>query len=402
MSQTRISSRSALLVVTLFCLLVPASAVAAGAPAEVTVRVEGLTETKLPPTVVTTTTNAVVKDGNQADSCPGTSALGALDLATAGNWSGPWEAKYNQYSIFAIEGEAHEFEESASANYFWSFWLNDKESELGACETELQPGDRVLLFPSCYGTACPTPEPTPLEIEAPTTANVGEATAVSVKQYNAKGEASPAVGASVIGGGAGATTDAQGHATLKFIGAGTYTLLVNGAAAGPPAVRTETTICVHNGPDGTCGTQLLSACATESVPAGGCGGPGFVPPPPAIVTTVAAGVKPGHVYSKHKAPRILKGVVKVPAGGTLKDVRISLVRRSGKRCFAFNGSKERFVKSRCGATKFFSVGATASLSYLLPAALPAGHYVYDIEAVDASGHATKLVAGMSHVVFYVK
>jgi hypothetical protein len=402
MSQMRISSRSAFLAVALFCLLVPASAVAAGAPAQVTVRVEGLGETKLPPTVVTTTTNPVVKDGNPADSCPGTSALGALDLATAGNWSGPWEAKYNQYSIFTIEGETHEFEESASANYFWSFWLNDKESELGACETELQPGDRVLLFPSCYGTACPTPEPTPLEIEAPVTANVGEATAVTVKQYNAKGEASPAVGASVIGGGAGATTDTQGHATLKFIGAGTYTLLVNGAAAGPPAVRTETTICVHNGNDGTCGTQILDACATESVPPGGCGGPGIVPPQQSAVTAVAGGVNAGRVYSKRKAPRILKGVVKVPAGGTLKDVRISLVRRSGKRCFAFNGSKERFVKSRCGAVRFFSVGDTESFSYLLPAALPAGHYVYDIEAVNASGQATKLVAGVSHVVFYVK
>lgn len=402
MSQRRISSRSALLAVALFCLLVPASSVAAGVPAQVTVRVEGLGETKLPSTVVTTTTNPVVKDGNSADSCPGTSALGALDLATAGNWSGPWEAKYNQYSIFTIEGETHEFEESASANYFWSFWLNDKESELGACETELQPGDRVLLFPSCYGTACPTPEPIPLEVEAPTTANVGEATAVSVKQYNAKGEPSPAVGASVIGGGAGATTDSQGHATLKFIGAGTYTLLVNGAAAGPPAIRTEATICVHNGPDGTCGTKAPITCATESVPAGGCGGPAPVAPQQSAVTARVGGVQTGHVYSKRKAPRILTGVVQVPAGGTLKEVRIGLLRRTGKRCFAFNGSKERFVKGRCGAVKFFSVGDTESFSYLLPAALPRGHYVYDIEAVDASGHATKLVAGVSHVVFYVK
>ncbi len=401
MSKARIFSRSAVLVLALICLFVPSSALAAGTPAQVTVRVEGLSETKLPPTLVTTTTTPVVKDGNEADSCPGTSALGALELATAGNWSGPWEAKYNQYSIFTIEGETHEFEESASANYFWSFWLNDKEAELGACEIEVHAGDRVLLFPSCYGTTCPTPEPTPLELEAPTTANVGEATAVSVKQYNAKGEASPAVGASVIGGGAGATTDSQGHATLKFGGAGIYTLQVN-AGAGPPAVRTEATICVHNGPDGTCGTQVLTACATESSPAGGCGGPGIVLPPPATVTTVAAGVKSGRSYSKRKAPRILKGTVTVPTGATLKEVRIGLMRRNGKRCFAFSGSKERFVKSRCGALRFFSVGDTESFSYLLPAALPAGHYVYDIEALDASGRATKLVPGVSHVVFYVK
>ncbi len=402
MSQTRISSRSALLAVALFCLLVPASAVAAGAPAQVTVRVEGLSETKVPPTLVTTTTTPVVKDGNEADSCPGTSAAGALQLATAGNWSGKWFGNEVGYSVETIGGESHPFELGSNANYFWSFWLNDVfQTEHGVCGVEAEPGTHVLLFVECEGSECP-PNPTPLEIEAPATANVGEATAVSVKQYNAKGEASPAVGASVIGGGAGATTDAQGHATLKFIGPGTYTLQVNGAAAGPPAVRTETTICVHNGPDGTCGTQLLTACATESVPAGGCGGPGFVPPPPAVVTTVAAGVKSGHVYSKRKAPRILKGVVKVPAGAVLKEVRISLVRRKGKRCFAFNGSKERFVKSHCGASKFFSVGDTESFSYLLPAALPAGHYVYDIEAVSNAGQVTKLVPGVSHVVFYVK
>jgi hypothetical protein len=403
MSQMRIFLRSAPLAVAFVCLFVSASAVAAGAPAQVTVRVEGLSETKVPPIIVTTTTNPVVKDGNSADSCPGASALGALDLATAGNWNGPWEAKYNQYSIFTIEGETHEFEESASANYFWSFWLNDKDSELGACETELQPGDRVLLYPSCYGTSCPMPEPTPLEIEAPTAANVGEATAVTVKRYNTEGEASPAVGASVIGGGAGATTDSQGHATLKFFGAGTYTLLVNGAAAGPPAVRTETTICVHAGNDGTCGTQpTLFACATESVPSSGCGGPPIVVPQQSALTTLAGGVKTGHVYSRRKAPRILKGVVTVPSGGTLKDVRISLERRSGKRCFAFNGVKERFVKGLCGAARFFSVSNTESFSYLLPASLPAGRYVYDIEAIDGTGKPTKLVPGISHVVFYVK
>ena len=399
MSQARIFSRSAVLIVALFCLFAPASALAAGAPAQVTVRVEGLKETKVPPTVLTTTTTPVVKDGNPEHSCPGTSAAGALDLATKGEWAGKWFSGLG-YSVETIENESYPFTQP----YYWTFWLNHKPQEVGVCGVEVESGNEVLMFPECFSEnagECPL-NPTPLGIEAPSISNVGEEVPVIVEQYNAKGEASPAVGASVIGGGAGATTDAQGHATLKFGGAGTYTLQVNGAAAGPPAVRTETTTCVHNGPDGTCGTQLLTACATASVPAGGCGGPGFVPPPPAIVTTVAAGVKPGHVYSKRKAPRILKGVVKVPAGAALKDVRISLVRRSGKRCFAFNGSKERFVKSRCGVVKFFSVGDTESFSYLLPAALPRGHYVYDIEAVDASGHATKLVPGVSHVVFYVK
>jgi hypothetical protein len=394
MSQIRVSVRLALFVGALLCLLACASAAQAGSPATVTVRVEGLTETKVPPTTLTTSTTPVVKDGVPADSCSGTSALGALDLATGGSWSGPWEAKYNQYSIYTIAGEIHEFDEKSTANYFWAFWLDNKEATVGACEAELQNGDEVLFFPSCYGTTCPTPAPTPLAIEAPPTANVGEKVPVTVKQYNPGGEASPAVGADIEGGGAGATTDGQGHATLTFTGHATYALRVRGAE-GTPAIRTETTICVHNGNDGTCGTTLPGIAKSILN-----GGPEIVH----LTTDVPAvsGVKNGHHYRRHKAPRILRGLVQVPAGGVLHDVLISLQRRNRGRCQAFSGASETFVHARCGVKRFFSVGAAESFSYLLPVALPSGHYVYDIEAIDGSGHPTKLVAGVSHVVFDVK
>lgn len=398
MSKKRISSRSSLLLVALFCLLLPASAIAAGSPAEVTVRVEGLTETKVLPTLVTTTTASVVKDGNSSDACPGTSAIGALELATAGNWSGPWEAKFNQYSIFTIEGETHEFEESAPANYFWSFWLNDKESEVGACEAELQKGDQVLFFPSCYGASCSVPAPTPLAIEAPASANSGEVVTVTVKQYNTKGEASPAVGANVSGGGTGAVTDSQGHATLKFIGDATDTLRASGAAEGPPAIRTETTICVHEGDDGTCGTTSPKL--------------GFGPAPPStgpvkseqVHSTLIAGVggvREGHVYARRHAPRVLKGKVvsKVP----VNSISIGLRRSWHGRCWAFNGKLERFVKARCGHDSFFKVSSGGtSFSYLLPSKLPPGRYVFEIQATDAAGDHSAIHLGSSRVVFYVK
>ncbi len=391
----RIYLRAFLLIGALFSLLVPASAFA-GSPATVTVRVEGLTETKLLPTSVTTTTTPVSNDGNSADSCPGTSALGALQLATGGDWSGPWEAKENQYAIYTIEGETHEFEASSNANYYWSFWLDNKEATVGACDAELQAGDQVLFFPACYGAACPTPEPTPLALYVPATANVGEQVDVTVEQYNSKGEPTPAVDANVGGGGTSAVTDSQGHATLKFAGDGIFTLRATGGFEGPPAIRTETTICVHEGNDGNCGTTRPSVPIVK-------GGSEIVPvTTPSADVPIVGGVKNGHHYPRRKGPRILGGLVKVPEGGTLREVRISLQRRVGKRCFAFNGITETFVRARCGVTRFFSVGASESFSYLLPASLPKGSYVYDIEAIDDAGQATKLAPGVSHVVFYVK
>jgi hypothetical protein len=380
---------------TLLISLFAAQTVLAGTPENVTVRVEGLTETKLLPTSATTTTTPVSKDENSADTCSGTSAIGALQLATAGNWSGPWEAEFNQYSIYTIEGETHEFEASSSANYYWSFWLDNKEATVGACEAELQAGDQVLFFPACYGAACPTPEPTPLGIQAPATANAGEPVNITVVQYNTKGEATPAVGANVGGGGTSAVTDSQGHATMKFAGDGTYTLRASSGFQAPLAIRTETTICVHEGNDGTCGTTVPSVSATpKSLPQ-------IVGPPLADVAMVG-GVTNDHHYSRRKGPRILEGLVQVPAGGSLREVRISLQRRQGKRCQVFSGARAAFVHARCGARRFFAVGGAESFTYLLPAALPTGRYVYDIEAVNDAGSATKLVTGVSHVVFYVK
>jgi hypothetical protein len=392
MSQRRIHSRSALLVLALFCLLAPGSALAAGTPAAVTVRVEGLSETKVLPTLLTTTTAPVVKDGKPEDSCPGTSAAGALEVATKGEWGGKWFSGLG-YSVETIENEGYPFTQP----YYWTFWVNHKSQEVGVCGVEMKSGDEVLLFPECFSEKageCP-PNPLPLGVEAPTAANAGEPVTVTVKRYNAKGEASPAVGADVIGGGAGASTDSEGHATLKFFGKGTVTLRISGASSGPPAVRTETTICVHEGNDGSCGTTAPGVSVVpKSLPQ-------IVSSPPADIAMVG-GVENGRHYSNRKGPRILRGLVQVQTGGTLRDVRISLQRRHGRRCQAFSGSREAFVHARCGAKHFFSVGGSESFSYLLPSALPAGRYVYDIEAIDGAGHPTKLVAGVSHVVFFVK
>ncbi|HEY7962190.1 MAG TPA: hypothetical protein VID29_09735 [Solirubrobacteraceae bacterium] len=387
----------------LLALLVFVAPARAVAPASVTVEVEGLTETKVPPTLLRTTTTPVVKnngEGHPEGSCSGTSAIGALELATGGNWSGPWSSNFNQYEIFTIAGETHQFEAGSKANYYWSFWLDHKEASVGACEAQLAQGDQVLFFPACFGKECP-PSPTPLGIEAPVLANVGEAVSVTVSQYNAKGEPSPAVGADVAGGGVNATADLQGHATLRFAGDGTYTLHAYEATGGPAAVRTQTTICVHEGNDGTCGTQ---APAGSVLAAGQSATTPFAPTPaytgPYAVVAQASGVLDGHVYALGQAPKVLAG--RAIAHTAIGSVSIELRRSYRGRCWDYDAKRARFLDARCGTARFFAVATGASFSYLLPAPLLRGRYVFDIRAVDAAGHRAPLDRGSSRIVFYVR
>ena len=379
-------------------VLTLASAALAAAPANVTVEVEGTSETKLPVTQVLTTAAPVVKDGNPAHACAGTSAAGALELATAGNWGGPWNSGFNQYEIYSIMGELHEFQPAAKTNYFWSFWLNYKEAATGACEAELAAGDRVLFFPACYSEtkACP-PTPTPLGIEAPASANAGAAVTVAVSQYSSKGEASPAVGANVAGGGVSASTDFQGHATMRFSGDGTYTLHASGSNEGPPAVRSETSICIHEGNDGTCGTSTtVSSSPVQTAPSS------TSHPYTGLFALVArsGSVNDGHLYARGHAPRLLSGTV--TAHSAVTSISLELRRGFKGRCFTYDATRERFVKARCGTGKVFKVASGGtSFSYLLPAQLAPGRYVLDIHSTDAAGNQAALARGSTRTVFYV-
>lgn len=377
-------------------LLASAPGTLAASPASVTVRVEGTSETKVPPTQVTTTTAPVVKDGNPEHACPGTSAAGALELATSGGWGGKWfggaikEGHFEGlgYSVETVLGETHAFGGGA----FWDEWVDNHEGE-GLCHDEPRSNGQVLLFP-CPETAkeCPAP----LGIEAPATAGVGEPVPVTVKRYSAKGEASPAVGVAVTGGVTPATTEAMGHAMVTFAGAGMFTL----RATAPESVRTESNVCVHNGNDGTCGTAGPATTSTPSAPL-------IARPPEAVpyhgpyaVVARPVGLIDGQAYPRRRAPRVLAGTVSAHTAVT--SVSLSLRRRHGRRCFAYSGARAAFERARCGTAPFFEVSRSSSFSYLLPAPLPPGRYVLDLQATDAVGNHTTLARGTSRIVFYVR
>jgi hypothetical protein len=396
------------LAVALFSFLLLASSALAGTPSTVTVRVVGLTGTTLlPQTQVTTTSTPIDPDGNPSDTCTGTSAAGALDDAIRGNWVVLYENATLGYQIDGVQGlNFPAF--SSNPDAYWSFWLNDVPSSVGACGAELSQGDEVVFFAQCYqqGTDCPTGAVAPahfLTETAPSSSSVqvGTSVSVTVGSLNAETgdvESSVPSETTVTASSVSTVPNTQGVATLTFTKVGIYTIEAAAPDSVPSAPRT---ICVHNGNDGNCGTTLtsgsVSTTTTTTTTTTGA--------PQMVVSDVAkiAGVKNGHAYSRRSAPRLLAGVIEIPAGGTLRQVRISLQRRYRGRCFDFSGSRESFVRTKkCGSADFFSVGGSESFSYLLPARLPKGSYVYDIEGVDSTGQTTKLVSGVSHVVFQVK
>jgi hypothetical protein len=368
----------------------PGAAAQAAVPATVAVEVEGTSQTLLAPTSVTTTSTPVVKDGEHA--CSGGSAAGALELATSGKWSGEWFGGFG-YSVETILGETHAFEPGAPANFFWSYWLNDKPSSAGICEGELSSNESILFFPECFSEtgACPA-APNPLGIAAPTSAERGAPVNVTVTSFaNANGEPSPAAGATVSGGGATATTDASGHATLVLTQTGNVQL----QATAPQSVRSVTSVCVHSGSDGTCGTTGPSGSTATGTTVAAPEYKG-----PYAIVARAGGVIDGHVYARGRGPKVLSGAIATHAHVTAVELKL---RRSYRgRCFAYDGKAERFKRAPCGVASFFDVGSSPSFSYLLPGALAPGRYVLDIEATDAAGNHTSLARGTSRIVFYVR
>jgi hypothetical protein len=385
-------SSKALLLACLLSLVL-ASIARASAPATVTVRVEGANQTLLPSTSVTTNSVAVVKDGKPEHSCSGASAAGALQQATSGNWSGAWFNGIG-YSVETLMGETHAFEPGAPANYFWSYWLDDKAATAGICEGEVSFGDSILFFPECFSEtgACPA-APNPLALSAATVAERGVPLSVSVTSYaNATGAASPAGGVTVSGGGASATTDASGHATLSLSQTGEVVL----QASAPGSVRDEARVCVHSGNDGNCGTHAQPGVTVSTTP---------TPTPPAYsgpyaLVARATGVLDSHVYAPGRAPRVLSGTI--AAHSPIKSVSLRLRRSYRGRCWEYDGVSERFVRARCGSGGFFTVSSTPAFSYLLPGALSPGRYVLDVEATDVAGNHTSLARGASRIVFYVR
>jgi len=390
----------------LVLLLLSLSASALAAPVTVNLRVEGSSSTLFEGPVATQGETFETRSSNGPHPCDysdngqakgkfsnggnssGTPTTALRDAAIAsglafdGKWFGSGTNENENPGDFFVTQVGTDIEGPPNFES-WGYAVNDTTAPVGGCQIALAPGNEVLWAYNYFN------QKHLLSLSGPANVTVGTPFTVHVTDGQT-GE--PLAGASIgqltggvtSTGASSPTTDASGNATVTLTQVGTTKL---------KAIRSESVR--SNGL--AVSVVEHSACACVGI------SPAQLPPPLMLDVAKTAGVKNGHVYSRHSAPRVLAGVIEIPFGGTLRQVRISLQRRYHGRCFDFSGSRESFVRTKkCGSASFFSVGGSESFSYLLPARLPAGRYVYDIEGVDSAGQSTKLVSGVSHVVFQVK
>ena len=114
---------------------------------------------------------------------------------------------------------------------------------------------------------------------------------------------------------------------------------------------------------------------------------------------------------------MLRGLVGEPAGARPRAdalvpdqsgvlmVKVRLTRNAGGRCSAYSVRRERFVRTRCGASRGFyaKVSDRAEWEYQLASRLPRGRYVLDVVAIDkAYNRDSERRRGENRLVFRVR
>ena len=370
------------LLVGALVLIVPANA-----GAVVSVRAESGSPNALLSSIVTPTSGQVSGDGG-VFSCDGAGrAAGALNAATSGNWGG--EEFFGDIQVGRITSV--DFTTESTADYYWSFNVNEEPASAGICASSVSDGDRILFYKACNLAATGCYAGAILRVTGPASASPGTPATFTVEQvttafggapdYTPTTTRVPADGASLQVGGSTVVTGADGKATVA-LPAGAYVARATRALDVPG----QSDFCVTTGSDNACTPVDLVSKLIKSVPS-------------------VASIKNGKTYKKNKGPREIKGSVKAGRSG-IKAVRIRLARTIGDRCAWLDGEETSFERAkRCGVknAKFFVVGNSSEFTYLLPKRLGRGSYVLDVQVVDNDGSRTKsFVNGSTRVKFKVK
>jgi hypothetical protein len=208
----RIWLATCLAVLTLPVGVAAATTSGSGSGPAVTVRVEGAKKTLLLPAVVHVHRGWITKYGAPKGKCPARSAQGALNVATHGHWKGKWYSSFNEYFINTILGE------KPTGTDYWTVFVNNKTSKVGACDIKLRRG-QTLLFAVTNGGEFPS------RLATPQTGVKGQPFKVKVLGYTSSGKSAPLAGVRVTGNGiTPVKTNSQGVATVRDNHAGALVL----------------------------------------------------------------------------------------------------------------------------------------------------------------------------------
>jgi len=286
----------------------------------------------------------------------------------------------------------------------WGLAINDKESKVGGCQVVPESGSEVLWAYNYFNLSHL------LSLSGAASVNAGTPFAVHVSD----GQTGESISGAAIGEVAsgtttaipGVSTEASGNASVTLAHTGMFMLKASRA----DSVRSNgLVICVHNGNDGTCGTQTPTGGVSQTATPTATIAPPTAYMGPFAVVARTTGVLDGYVYLRTNAPRVLAGIVTAHTG--VSSVGIELWREYRGRCWAYDGRTERFLRAPCAhgrffkipsASRFFKVSETRTFSYLMPFALARGEYVLDIAATDTAGNRTTLARGTSRIRFYVR
>lgn len=325
----------------------------AASPAKVSVRVEAPGRTLVDTTLTTARQPVVGKDGDKTHSCTGTSAAGALEVATRGDWDATWFNGLG-YSVETIRGVRAPADFSA----YWTLWLNDRLSMTGVCDTELEKGDEVLSF-LCTATpdfsSC-----TNLPLDLVLQRVRGGVAIVKVVLLKGDGTSTSVAGAKVRGGERVVTSNAAGIARVTLRDG--ESALRATRAGDTPSARLH---CLR-GPDRvSCGSRDRT-------------------PPSLSLRDIPHRAR----FAREDAPRELRGVAK--DGGGIADVSFRLTRRAGGSCTVFDGERGRFRPCAGRPAPLVSAGDDVRWSYLLPAKLAPGSYGLAVIATDDAGNRMRM------------
>jgi hypothetical protein len=360
----KLRSSAGLVAGLLALALVPAAAEAV----TVNLRIEGATKTLFEGPVSTDVRDFRFTGETSGHRCDGTAATGgpsATPVPTRGAViaqaaetapfaiAGSWHPQFGA-SFTSIAGESVAFD--PATNRFLAEYENGTFASLGACADPVTAGAAVLF---AYGDGSESL----LALSGPALARPGDT--ISVKVTDATG--APVAGASV----GGELTGGDGAATL-----------------GPLPERAHVDFKASK--PGTIRSNRLRVCVTDR----DCADRDSTAPLARI-----RGIRDGRKF--RRGPRVLRGTVKPDPAG-LSAVRLSLQRKVDGRCWAYNVSRERFLRRRCGRHPNFKIGTDADWSYLLPRRLVSGRYDLRVIAVDQAGNRDRVRRGRNRVVFDVR